>query len=252
MLIDKQTPPQFLQWLNKIRQPFAPLLPLLRMEKRCHLICAMHIDQPKNYPLSIACQLAHAQSFSALLDYLEPLTATTDPLVQTFVKPWIKDETLAHALLGHKQSISENTQYDTVRTLLINDRAGEAPPDALLSTLPPLAQLIFWTVSGNAQGLLRHLPILNATDAAIAAPLLVLLLGKYMSTRTALHLAHEPAYYCIDPMAVEKHILACDSGEQRILLGKPRTQAQIQACLKEYTGDYRELLYDCYCTDTTC
>lgn len=247
-MINPDTPPQFQHWLTKAAQPFAERLPLVRMEKRCHLICAMHIDQPKSYPLSIACQLAHAQAHAALVDYLEILSATADPLVQTFVKPWIKNETIAHTLLGKRKFIGDNRLYDKVRSLLISDRAGAEPPDVLLNEMPPLTQLMFWALSGNAQGLLRHLPILNAIEAVKAAPLLVLLFGKYIRTRIALHLAHEPAYYCIDAIAVEKHIRALGSGEQRILLGKPRTQTQIQACLKEYTGDYTELLNDCYCT----
>lgn len=239
--MNSQTPLLFSQWLHKADQPFVERLPLLRMEKQGHYICAMHIDDPKHYPLSIACQLAHAQQVSCLREYLSEDQALNQKLVQTFVKPWLKSPDSEPLLILKKIEV-----HEPVKALLKADNKGCEPSSDVLSKLSALQQLMFWALSGRVEGLMNHSAILNALSVQEAAPFMVVLFGKYMKTKAALHLVDEPGYYCIDAVAVERYIRRLQVGDTRLLLGKPRTQASINACLKEYTGLYSEIIHECY------
>jgi hypothetical protein len=229
MLIDNNTPPLFSEWLKYWHEPWIERAILWNIERRCQLICAMDIDQPKSYPLSIACQLAHAQDVEGLLALVAPLCTNADPLLQTFVAPRLKSWCFMNTLVAKQ---NQPTDYDLALALAMEH------PDrfcgASLEPFSPLQRLKLWALSGDVQGLLNNVNVLNHIPASDATPCLRLLLGKYLGTKPALHEVGKSFYYCVDPLAVEKHLRTA----------QPRTLAQSLALTKTYAGEYSRILQD--------
>lgn len=101
MSITCNLPSLFMQWKTKTSQVLVERFTVSRLEKRCRWLCAMDIDVRASYPLSRACQWAFEQNIPALVDHLVAQAEPSNSLLQTYVRPWLKAETiLNHADRG--------------------------------------------------------------------------------------------------------------------------------------------------------